>query len=85
MKQPEALSVSPSGEEEVSLPTCKRMSLCDCVYWGPYAQYQPVLVHVHSVTQGVGASTYHVNIGSEVYVIRMGTDSVKSGEPCWFL
>lgn len=66
MKQPEELSVSPPGEEQVSLPTCKRTSLCEYVYWGVHAQYQSVLVHVHSVTQGVGASAYHVNIGSEV-------------------
>lgn len=68
VKHPEEhlTSISHLGGEQVSLPTCKITNLCECVCWGLHAQYQPVLVHVHVVTQGVGASTYHENIGVEV-------------------
>lgn len=66
VKQPEELSISCLGREQVSLPICKTTNLCKCVCWCLHAQYQPVLVHVHGVTQGVGASTYHANIGLEV-------------------
>ena len=66
LKQPEELSISHPGAEQVLLPTCERLSLCDCACWGVRAPPQPVSACVHGVTQGAGAPASHVNIGSKV-------------------